>query len=70
MRTRLAAIGALIALLAASALAIRQSGVSNDDRRLYKQILEDIRSDLEKNYYDPAFRGVDLKARVRAAEER
>jgi carboxyl-terminal processing protease len=69
MRTRLAAVGALIVLLAGSAVAIRQSGVSNDDRRLYKQVLEDIRSDLEKNYYDPALRGIDLKARVQAAEE-
>lgn len=52
----------VIALAATSALDLAaQSGVSKIDRDLYKQILADIRRDLEKNYYDPAFRGVDLE---------
>lgn len=44
--------------------------MSNDDRRLYKQMLEDIRDDIQKNDYDPALRGIDLKARIQAAQER
>jgi carboxyl-terminal processing protease len=70
MRRRLATAWLLVPLLAAVVLTLPQARVSNDDRRLYKQMLEDIRDDIQKNYYDPALRGIDLKARIQAAQER
>jgi carboxyl-terminal processing protease len=70
MRARIALFGGVIVWLGAVVGPSGQSGVSNDDRRLYRHMLEDIRSDIEKNYYDPAFRGIDLKARFQAAADR
>lgn len=34
-----------------------------------KTMLKTIKSDLQKNYYDPAFRGMDLEARFKQAED-
>ena len=34
-----------------------------------KTMLRTIKSDLQKNYYDPAFRGMDLEARFKQAED-
>jgi carboxyl-terminal processing protease len=48
----------------------RQSGMSKTDRALYKQMLADIRKDIEKNYYDPKFRGIDLAAAFNDASEK
>lgn len=41
-----------------------QGGLSKIDRDLYRQMLSDIRKDVEKNYYDPKLRGIDLAART------
>ncbi|HEX7957287.1 MAG TPA: S41 family peptidase, partial [Pyrinomonadaceae bacterium] len=40
------------------------------DRDNARAMLDAVRDDLRKNYYDPALRGMDLEARLRAAEER
>ena len=43
-------------------------GLSPNDRHLVLVMLRQVREDVEKNYYDPAFRGIDLKAKFDAAE--
>ena len=45
-----------------------QTGLSPNDRHLVLVMLRQVRADVEKNYYDPAFRGIDLKAKFDAAE--
>jgi C-terminal processing protease CtpA/Prc len=45
-------------------------GLSKNDRDIALTMLREIEHDLEKNYYDPSFHGIDLKARVRDAEQR
>ncbi len=39
-----------------------QTSPSKADRTLYRQMLVDVREDLEKHYYDPSLRGIDLGA--------
>jgi carboxyl-terminal processing protease len=40
------------------------------DRERGKVMLENIKQDLKDNYYDPNFRGMDIEARFKTAEER
>lgn len=40
------------------------------DRDSAKAMLAMVKDDLKKNYYDPSFRGLDLDARVKQAEEK
>ena len=40
------------------------------DREAGRQMLQMIRSDIEKNYYDPSFRGIDLRERFGQADAR
>jgi hypothetical protein len=47
-----------------------QGTLSKVDRDLYRQMLADVRKDVEKNYYDPAFRGIDLAAVFKEAGEK
>lgn len=44
--------------------------VSSTDRDRAKVMLRTIKKDLQKNYYDPAFHGLDLEARFKTAEEK
>jgi C-terminal processing protease CtpA/Prc len=44
--------------------------LSTNDRGIALTMLREIERDLEKNYYDPSFHGVDLKSRARDAELR
>ena len=44
--------------------------LSGQDRDRGLIMLKAARDDIRKNYYDPAFRGVDLDARTKVAEER
>jgi C-terminal processing protease CtpA/Prc len=57
----------LFALAWAGAAARAQSIGFDRDRG--RAMLGQIKSDIKKNYYDPTFRGVDLDARFRQAEE-
>lgn len=43
---------------------------SSHDRERGLTMLRFIRDDIRKNYYDPAFRGIDLDARTKLAEEK
>jgi len=44
--------------------------LSTADRGIALTMLREIERDLEKNYYDPSFHGIDLKSRAREAELR
>lgn len=45
-------------------------GVSSFDRNRGHVMLKALKSDIKKNYYDPAFRGIDLEARFKTADEK
>jgi carboxyl-terminal processing protease len=67
----------VVLLLASGALAPlsaqpppQQKPLSDKDRDRGREILKIIREDLEENYYDPKFRGMDLDARFKAAKEK
>ena len=59
-------------ILLACGLASPTAGQSltSYDREAGRQMLKTIRLDLEKNYYDPSFRGIDLQERFGQADER
>lgn len=59
----------LIVLFGCTHLVFSQS-VSSQDRDRGVIMLKAVRDDIRKYYYDPAFRGIDLDARTKAAEER
>jgi carboxyl-terminal processing protease len=66
----LAAAAALCWLALACADAARAQGLAPFDRDNARAMLDAVREDLRKNYYDPSLRGMDVEARFRAAEER
>ena len=57
----------LLLLLASPALA--QSFSSHDRERGFT-MLKTVREDIKKNYYDPGFRGIDIDARFKLAEDK
>ena len=65
----LTAAAALCWLTLASAPALAQ-GLAPFDRDNARAMLDAVRDDLRKNYYDPSLRGMDVEARFRAADER
>jgi hypothetical protein len=40
------------------------------DRDRGRNMLEMVKQDIRKNYYDPAFHGIDLDARFKIADEK
>jgi C-terminal processing protease CtpA/Prc len=66
---RLLLFAALLAAAAAPALRAQQA-VSSYDRDRWRNALGVIKDDIKKNYYDPTFRGKDLDAHFKAADER
>jgi C-terminal processing protease CtpA/Prc len=69
MHHRLLAVTAVV-WIAASLVLAGQAAMSKADRDLYKQMLVDLRKDVEANYYDRAFRGVDLATIFKDASEK
>ena len=59
----------ILIVLGCSHPIISQS-ISSQDRDRGIIMLKAARDDIRKNYYDPAFRGIDLDARTKLAEER
>ena len=59
---RLVAAVAVVSSLGAGLGLTRQGGISSVDRDFYKRMLADARKDIEKNYYDAGFRGLDLES--------
>lgn len=69
-RCRLTAFSLAVCALCFSAASVSQAqGVSRYERQRGESMLRTVQSDLEKNYYDPTFRGIDMKARFEEAEE-
>ncbi|HEX8559226.1 MAG TPA: S41 family peptidase [Pyrinomonadaceae bacterium] len=60
----------LVATAAATARAQPAQGVSGLERDKWREALNSIKYDVKDNYYDPAFRGKDLDAHFKAAEEK
>jgi C-terminal processing protease CtpA/Prc len=60
---------ALLATLCGGSDASAQE-FGESDRSRGKTMLNVVKKDIQKNYYDPAFRNIDLDARFKAAEER
>ena len=58
-----------IVLLGSTHATFSQS-LSSQDRERGVVMLKAVRDDIKKNYFDPAFRGIDLEARTTFAEER
>lgn len=69
---RISARGCLILLLFVGtfSVGVAQRPVSEVDRDRGHVMLQIIKEDLKKNYYDPAFHGMDVETRFRAADEK
>ncbi len=44
--------------------------ISSEDKGRARQMLSNIRKEIEKNYYDPTFHGMNLEERFKAADEK
>ena len=44
--------------------------ISNTDRDRARGMLDVIKGDIKKNYYDPSFHGIDIDVRFKAANEK
>jgi C-terminal processing protease CtpA/Prc len=60
---------ALIVFASGSLCPVRSQSLSLDRDR-GRNMLEMVKRDIRKNYYDPAFHGIDLDARFKAADEK
>jgi C-terminal processing protease CtpA/Prc len=64
-------ISLLLACFGATIISVfSQSQPSSFERERGRMILQSIKTDLKKNYYDPNFHGVDVDARFKEAEEK
>jgi C-terminal processing protease CtpA/Prc len=68
-RRRRFALAAALFLLALSAQPSAAQKLGEYDRERGRQMLKTLKDDIKKNYYDPTFRGIDLEARFREADE-
>ena len=59
----------LLFVIAAVPIAQAQS-FSGQDRDRVRGMLDVIKGDIKKNYYDPSFHGIDIEARFKAADEK
>jgi C-terminal processing protease CtpA/Prc len=63
----------LVMMIISINLSASQSGrtqpFNSSDREQFRTMLKDIKNDLQKNYYDPGFRGIDLEGRFNGADE-
>lgn len=67
MRVKLLASSLILLLL----VTVSAQTISIDrERNRGRLMLKEIKDDLKRNYYDPTFRGIDIEARFKQAEER
>ncbi len=57
-----------IIVLLAGALDLQPAGLSRIEQQRVRQMLVSIKNEMRKNYYDPAFRGIDFEQHFKAAE--
>ncbi|HEU4594592.1 MAG TPA: S41 family peptidase [Pyrinomonadaceae bacterium] len=67
-RRRLVLCAALFLLVLTAQPAFAQK-LGEYDRERGRQMLKTLKDDIKKNYYDPTFRGIDIEARFREADE-
>lgn len=65
-----ALIAAFILLIASGVFRSTYSQSLSLDRDRGHNILENVKNDIKKNYFDPGFRGIDLEARFKIADEK
>src|SRR5690242_20734922 len=68
MRSITLAVVALLIVLAAPCA--RSQELSKNDRARGHIMLRNVKNEVQKNYYDPKFHGVDLEARFAAADKK
>ena len=68
-RTRVRAL-ATVFMLAVAALPAQAQQLSNFDRDRGKTMLNTVKNEIKKSYYDPNFHGLDIEARFKEAEEK
>src|SRR5262249_1351721 len=59
----------LFLLLLITSFPVAAQQLNSEDRSRGHLMLNAIKDDLKKNYYDPTFHGMDLDARFKAADE-
>lgn len=69
-RCNLRVFSSAITLLLACTVSQTTLAQSNFSRDHAEHVLEIIKSDIKKNYYDPEFHGIDLDARFKAAKDK
>jgi C-terminal processing protease CtpA/Prc len=70
MRYRHRIFSLILTLVCSAASVVAQNAPSALDRDRARTMLNQIRLDLKKNYYDPNFHGMDVDARFKQAEEK
>ena len=60
----------ILVLLTTCSIANSQTPPSSDDRNNARAMLSTLKSDLQKNYYDPQFGGMNLDERFKTAEQK
>ena len=61
----------VLLLVAIAALhSVHAQAFTSQDRDRVRGMLDVIKGDIKKNYYDPAFHGIDIDARFKAADEK
>ena len=60
---------AFILLLALTVRPATAQKLGDYERERGRQMLKTLKEDIKKNYYDPTFRGIDIEARFREADE-
>ena len=70
MRYRHRILSLILTLVCSAASVVSQNAPSALDRDRGRTMLNQIRLDLKKNYYDPNFHGMDVDARFKQAEEK
>ena len=60
----------LAVLLLTVTTSLVAQGLQDRDRKLGRDMLQQIRKDIQKEYYDPSFGGIDLDAHFAQANEK
>lgn len=68
--TRAVRVFAIAASLVLAACVCASAQVGSQDRDSARTMLDSMKKDLQKNYYDPTLRGMDVEARFKAADEK
>ena len=69
-RARVAAMAATMCLLLIGAIqSASAQGINGEDRSRGHLMLDAMKDDIKKNYYDPSFHGIDVEARFKQAHE-